>query len=212
MSDTQPSGVSPRPRPRRLALWIVLALLAVALAVAVKEGRHYVVAKRFFAVEPGELYRSGYIEPAPLRGVIAEHKIKTIVCLLNNEPDNPDQQKEETVVRQTGVRLIRIGMPGTGLADFDALDRAADAIADRANWPLLVHCAGGENRTGAAYAAYRMKHCGWTFEQAIAEGDKFNLPLRGKSELAEHLRKYYQQRVATRPARNRLDMIPHSPR
>jgi protein tyrosine/serine phosphatase len=178
----------------------VLALVAVALAVTVKEGRYYLLPKRFFTVESGTLYRSGYLEPMPLRKVIAEQKLKTIVCLLNNEPDNPDQRKEESVVRETGVRLVRIGMPGTGLADFGALDRAADAIADRANWPLLVHCAGGENRTGAAYAAYRMKHCGWTFEQAIAEGDKFNLPLREKPELVEHLRKYYQQRVATRPA------------
>jgi protein tyrosine/serine phosphatase len=181
----------------------VLALAAVALAVAVKQGRHYVVAKRFFAVEPGSLYRSGYLEPVPLRKVIAEHKLKTIVCLLNNEPDNPDQRKEESVVRETGVRLVRIGMPGTGLANFDALDQAADAIADRANWPILVHCAGGENRTGAACAAYRMKHCGWSFEKAIAEGDKFGLSLRDKPELVEHLRTYYQQRVATRPAGGR---------
>jgi protein tyrosine/serine phosphatase len=181
-------------------LWLVLALVAVALAVAVKEGRHYIVPKRFFAVEPGALYRSGYLEPGPLRRVIAEHKLKTIVCLLNNEPDNPDQQKEESVARETGVRLVRIGMPGTALADFEALDRAAGAMADRANWPLLVHCAGGANRTGAAYAAYRMKYCGWTLERAIAEGDRFNLSLRDKPELVEHLRSYYQQRVATRPA------------
>ena len=203
MSDAAPSGVSPRPRSRRLALWVVLVLAALVLAVAVKEGRHHVVAKRFFVVEPGTLYRSGYLEPGPLRKVIAEHKLKTIVCLLNNEPDNPDQRKEESVVRETGVRLVRIGMPGTGLANFDALDQAADAIADRANWPILVHCAGGQNRTGAAWAAYRMKHCGWSFDRAIAEGDKFGLSLRDKPELVEHLRTYCQQRVATRPAGGR---------
>jgi len=200
MSDPRPSRVSPQPKVRRLALWTVLFLVAIALAVAVKQGQHHFVAKRFFVVDPGGLYRSGYLEPGPLRKIIAEHQIKTIVCLLNNEPDNPDQQKEESVVRETGVRLVRIGMPGTGLADFDALDRAADAIADRANRPILVHCAGGENRTGAAYAAYRMKHCGWNFDQAIAEGDMFSLSLRDKPELVQHLRAYYQQRVVTRPA------------
>jgi protein tyrosine/serine phosphatase len=181
----------------------VLALVAVALAVTVKEGRYYLLPKRFFTVESGTLYRSGYLEPMPLRKVIAEQKLKTIVCLLNNEPDNPDQRKEESVVRETGVRLVRIGMPGTGLANFDALDQAADAIADRANWPILVHCAGGQNRTGAAWAAYRMKHCGWSFDRAIAEGDKFGLSLRDKPELVEHLRTYCQQRVATRPAGGR---------
>jgi protein-tyrosine phosphatase len=140
------------------------------------------------------------MEAGPLRRVIDEHGIRTIVCLLNEEPGNPQQEEELKVVGERGVRFIRVPMPGDGLADFEALDAAADAIAESKNRPVLVHCAGGENRTGAAYAAYRMKYCGWSFEKAIAEGERFGLPLAGKRELVDHLRAWYEKRAATRPA------------
>ena len=146
-------------------------------------------------VEPGQLYRSGYLEPRPLHRVIREHKLKTILALLNNEPDTPEHQTEDKVACAGGVKLIRIGMPGDGCGDFDALDRAADVIADPANRPLLVHCAAGVHRTGAAYAAYRMKHCGWELDKALAEGEKYGYPITGKPALVAHLREYYQTRV-----------------
>ena len=173
---------------------IVLAGV-LAGAAAIKYGRHQFVPKRFAVVEPGQLYRSGYLEPGPLKRVIRAHNIKTILALLNNEPDTRQQQNEEAVARAEQVTLIRIGMPGDGRGDFDALDRAADVLADPANRPLLVHCAAGVHRTGAVYAAYRMKHCGWSFKQALAEGGKYGYPIAEKPELVAHLREYYESRI-----------------
>ncbi len=198
------TGRSAEPQPPRgiKGKYVVLAIGLVALSAAVvsiKLGRHHYLPKRFHEVEAGQLYRSGYIEPAPLRRIIDDKHIKTILCLLNDEPENPDQKKEEAVVREKGIRFIRVGMPGDGLGTFEDLDRAADALAAESNRPLLVHCAGGENRTGAAYAAYRMKHCGWSFEQAIAEGDKFGLPIRDKLELVAHLKAYRDHLAAASP-------------
>src|SRR5690606_37325550 len=102
----------------------------------------YIFPKRFAIVESSKLYRAGYCEPGPLTRVIQKHRIKTILNLLNDEPDSPEQQAEEAVVEREGVRMIRIGMPGDGLADFDLLDQAADIIADPSVHPLLVHCYG----------------------------------------------------------------------
>lgn len=193
------------PQPRRIRgryVTIALGLAAVVLvAWSVKVGRHYYIPKRFYEVEQNQLYRSGYVQPVPLKRVIEDKNIRTILCLLNDEPDNPDQQKEEAVARAKGVKLVRIGMPGDGRGRFEDLDRAADEMANTADRPILVHCAGGENRTGAVYAAYRMKYCGWGFEEAIAEGDKYGLSLRGKAPLVEHLKAYGEHLAATsRPA------------
>lgn len=189
------TGPASAPRPPRgiKGKYVVLAIGLVAMSAAVvsiKLGRHYYLPKRFYEVEAGQLYRSGYIEPTPLRRIIDDKRIKTILCLLNDEPEDSDQKKEAAVVREKGIHFIRIGMPGDGLGRFEDLDRAADAIAAESNRPILVHCAGGENRTGAAYAAYRMKYCGWTFERALNEGDNFGLPIRENAELVVHLKAY----------------------
>lgn len=202
MTDLQTPEMSRTPsqhRRRQLTVFVLL-LLAIAIGIGIKYGRHYVIPKRFAIVESGKLYRAGYCEPGPLTRVIRKHKIKTILNLLNDQPDSPEQQAEEEVVQREGVRMIRIGMPGDGLADFDLLDQAADIIADPSMHPLLVHCYGGAMRTGASYAAWRMKHCGWSYDEAIAECQDYGLSPRYCADLFEHLRRYYDERIA--PARS----------
>ncbi len=179
-------------------------VLFAGAILTVKYGRYYVFPRRFAVVEPGRLYRSGYCEPGPLTRVIREHRIKTILTLLGSEPDSPEQQKEEAVARREGVELLRIPMPGDGRGEFAALDAAADAMADPARQPMLVHCYAGVNRTGAAFVAYRLKYQGWTFEQAIAEAEKYGYSPRSTPQLREHLRAYAEylsaQRRMSRPA------------
>jgi hypothetical protein len=38
---------------------------------------------------------------------------------------------------------------------------------------VLVHCEHGEDRTGLVIAAYRVRHCGWSKECAMAEALQF---------------------------------------
>lgn len=201
-SPTAESAFARRHRHRTRFI-IVLLVLGVGGGIGFKYARHHLFPKRFAEVVPGKLYRSGYCEPGPLTRIIRENKIKTILVLLEDEPDSPLQQKEVAVAQREGVKLIRIGMPGDGCADFDALEKAADVIADAANQPLLVHCYAGTNRTGAAYAVWRMRHCGWNYDQTMSECEDNELSPRYSAKLFAHLRRYYAERIAApagRPA------------
>ena len=180
--------VAPGNRRQRIALAVVVVLTATTIAAIV--GRHHIWPKRFVEVEPGQLYRSGYIEPGPLRRVLAEHGIQTILCLAKYGPDTPEGQKERAVAAELNVDVRLIPMPGNGVAEFAALHEAADLIADPAQRPLLVHCAAGVQRTNAAYVAYRLKHCGWSYEDAIAEAEANWLDRDDNPELFEHLKQY----------------------
>jgi protein tyrosine/serine phosphatase len=191
MSSESPTAQRPK-SPRKL---IVAILLIAGVALGIKYGKYYVIPKRFAVVEAGQLYRSGYCQPGPLRRIIREHNIRTILTLLGDEPDSPEQQKEERVVRETGVELVRIGMPGDGCAEFDLLEQAAAVIADPSRRPVLVHCHAGVNRTGASYAVYRMKYCGWDFERAMAEAEHYGYD-PSENGMKEHLRRYYRERIA----------------
>ncbi len=167
-----------------------LAGLALTMAVLAAVFREHLQVKRFAVVEPGGLYRGAYAEPWPLRRMIEKHGIRHILCLMSYPSDDSRRHKEQTVAAETGATLRELPMPGNGCAGFALLDRAADFIADPANRPLFIHCAAGVQRTGASIAAYRMRHQGWTYEQAIAEAEQNGLNRRKNPELYEHLRRY----------------------
>jgi len=183
-------------RSRRLIIVMVIALV-IGIGIVVKHSRHHFIPKRFAVVEEGQIYRSGYLEQWPLERVIHDYKIKTILSLLNDEPNDPEQQQEERIAEREGVKLIRIGMPGDGCADYDLLDQAVEVIEDKNNRPLLVHCAAGVHRTGASIAAWRMKHCNWDVERAVKDMVNHGYKSWLKQDLAEHMRRYYQTRIAS---------------
>jgi len=145
------------------------------------------------------LYRGAYAEPIPLRRIIKAHGLTHILCLDDYHPNEPKGRKERNVAAEMGVDIRVLPMPGDGTADFAKLDQVADFIADPANRPLFVHCAAGAQRTGAAIAAYRIKHLGWSLEQAVAEAEKYGFDRTDNRLLYEHLRQYVEY-VAGRTA------------
>jgi protein tyrosine/serine phosphatase len=58
-------------------------------------------------------------------------------------------------------------MDGTKMPSIEEVDRALEVVLDPSKRPVLVHCAHGEERTGAVVAAYRVVVEGW--EPAAAE-------------------------------------------
>ncbi len=176
-----------------------VALLTLAVSASVLTGytlRYHLLPRRFAVVEEGRIYRSAFPKPYVLRNIIENKGLKTVLTLLKTFPGSERDEKEEALCAEHGVQVVRIGMPGDGRGTFDALDKAADLLADPQRYPVLVHCSAGVNRTGAAIAAYRMRHCGWSLEQALAESDRFGWPLSENPELCEHLRSYYRERIA----------------
>lgn len=196
-AGTPQRDVARPPRAAKRRSLVLILLLAAGAAFAIKHGRHHVFPKRFAEVVPGHLYRSGYLESGPLKDVIDRYHIKTILVLLSDEPDNPDQKQEESIARDRGVQVKRIGMPGDGTADFDKLEQAAAVLADESTHPVLVHCHAGVNRTGAVYAVWRMKYCGWDAEHAIAEAEERGYDPGTNPALREHLLAYWRTRITT---------------
>lgn len=179
-----------RPLYHRILLAALVAGGVAAVILGVKYSRYHFFPKNFAVVEPGRLYRAGYCQPGPLKEVIERHGIRTILTLLSDEPDSADQRKEDAVARQMGVRILRVSMPGDGRGTFEDLDAAAEAMAAQANHPMLVHCYAGANRTGAAFVVWRVRHCGWTFEDAMDEAEAHGYSPRRNPELREHLVAY----------------------
>jgi protein tyrosine phosphatase (PTP) superfamily phosphohydrolase (DUF442 family) len=190
----------------RRRIWS-LRILCVGLAVLACEqiwrhGQDYIFADRFLEVEPGKIYRGAWQHDWPMRRIVRDYHIKTIVALAH-PPDHPLAEQERALSRELGVRWLHIPIVEESTAQGqlktvdDALERAADALADPANQPVYFHCHHGLNRAAMAQMAYRMLHCGWTLDQAtdeIARTPMGLVPVRHGVDY-RHMTAFYRDRV-----------------
>ena len=156
---------------RKLLLRRVLpvALVVLACQQAWRHGRDYIFAEEFATVEPGRIYRGAWQQEWPMRRIVEDYHIKTIVALAH-PPDNPLVAEEKTLAGELGVRWVHIPIvdtrePGDPTVS-ERLVAAAAAIADPANQPVFFHCHHGVNRASMVQMAYRMIHCGWDLDRA----------------------------------------------
>jgi len=164
------------PRLLRLAFaGIILGLIVgVPLAYATWHAHQF---RNFHVVEEGVLYRSAQLPIEGLKRVIQDHGIKTVVTLRYAPSDDqlaPDLA-EEVYCKQAGLHYFRLPFRAWEAKDEQAVpaevnvEKFLEIMAEKNNYPVLVHCFAGIHRTGTFCAIYRMEFNGWTSEQAIRE-------------------------------------------
>lgn len=171
-----PSPPAPGVPRRRWLRWAAgFGLSALACQQIWRHGHDYVFAENFAVVEPGRVYRGAWQKPWPMRRIIRDRGIKTIVALAH-PPKHPLVKQERELAQSLGTRWIHI--PITELRELGdesvylQIDKAVDAIADPANQPVFFHCHHGVNRASMVHIAYRLRCSGWSLEQATAEIDR----------------------------------------
>lgn len=169
-----PVWVISRRRFRPLRFGLIFALVAFGVEQAWRHGHDYVFPEKFAVVDTGRVYRGAWQYEFPMRSIVKQYQIKTIVALAHR-PDSSMVLRESALARELGVRWIHLPITddrrelGAGESLFDRLDDAADVLANPANQPVYFHCHHGINRASMVQIAYRLKHCGWSLEQATEE-------------------------------------------
>jgi hypothetical protein len=185
---------------RRL-IWLGLGVLVVQQVW--RHGHDYIFADKFAEVEPGKIYRGAWQQPWPMRRIVKEHHIKTIVALAHPD-DHPLAVHEKALADELGVRWIHIPIveergPGDVKTVSDCLEQAAAALADPNNQPVYFHCHHGLNRASMVQIAYRTMYCGWTLERATDEVARtFGLVTVSKGPDYRHMKGFYEARVLPR--------------
>lgn len=150
---------------RRFAAVATIAALSLGVA-AVSAYQNY-FPKRFAAVVEGRLYRSGGVSPAQLERVTRKYHIRTVLCLLNSESAEADE--ERAAAERLGLKWLNVSLPGNGDSTPAQREQIKKLLSDESLSPLLVHCAAGANRTGLAVGLYRIREQGWSLDQVMAE-------------------------------------------
>lgn len=139
-------------------------------------GRYRFKPRRFGVVKQGAVYRSGQIHENLIEDVLREHRIQRIVDLSEDKPGDVHANAERAAAARLGIRVVQLrDLDGDGIGPPERYMSALEAIieAERAGEPVLVHCAAGSQRTGAAIAWYRMLVQGWSGPKAYADFERY---------------------------------------
>lgn len=122
--------------------------------------------RNFGAVCGGVGYRAG--QPSPeWFAALAAAGLRTVISLRDEHDDAP----LPAGLAYHRIRVVDERAPTGGqVEEFLALAR------DRASWPWLVHCHGGEHRTGLFVAIWRYSVDGWPLEVCLEEASHFLVP------------------------------------
>lgn len=191
--------LSRRPWTRRI---LIVSLTLFAAQQVWRHGHDYVFPEEFVEVEPGRLYRGAWQKDWPMRRIIENYHIRTIVALAH-QPDHPLAVQERALAEELGVRWLHIPIverqKGNRRDAADALERAAEALADPDNQPVFFHCHHGRNRASLAQVAYRTLYDGWSLERALAEiEDQIGLVKVDKAVDYRYMTTFYNEHVLPR--------------
>ena len=149
-------------------LFTLTAAAGTALGVwlTIQNKHNRLVWDHWDVVEQRVLYRSGQLEPDQLEAVVRMYGIKTVINLqYYGARDNLERE----VAGRLGIDYKLLPMPGDGFGREEQFREVLDAVEDPARRPVLIHCARGTCRTGAAVALYRFEHDGWTLADVALE-------------------------------------------
>jgi len=178
---------------KAILLMFVLIVPAGAAAIAAKATRY---PRRFAVVEPDRLLRGGMPDGEHIRNLWLDHRIGTVVSLTTKTNRTGDMAARE-MIDKLRLRHKRFPLPGDGCGPYETIDAAADALAEENATPVFFHCAAGKQRSNVVLAAYRIKHDGYSLDEALKELDTYDLDRSEETKLIDHLKGYAEwlQRV-----------------
>lgn len=149
---------------KRLVL-ATCVLATILLAVGIYYIANYNTANyNFDVVQAGKIYRSGQPDEALLSKMVSEYKVKTIISLRGRPPSF-----ERTFAAANGIRLVSMNMSPTKEPSDAQIEEFLAITKDPANYPILVHCKQGADRTGLMIALVRVIQEGWNLSDAEKE-------------------------------------------
>jgi protein tyrosine phosphatase (PTP) superfamily phosphohydrolase (DUF442 family) len=171
---------------RALVLTALLAATSVALAIAYRRATG-----NLGTVIPGRVYRSAQLAPDQLQRVIERHQIRMVLNLRGPNPDQAWYAREVAVSLEHGVTHISVPLASDQWLSHEQVRTLLDVL-DRAEYPLLVHCEFGAERTGLVSALIALLRPESTLRDGLAQFSAayLFLPVNDGCVMLGHIREY----------------------
>ncbi len=108
-------------------------------------------------VAPGAVYRSAQLGPAELERVVRRYHVRTVVNLCGCSDPEPWYLAESRTTCRLGICQEDVGFSACRLPSVQAVRQLVEAL-DRCDYPILIHCHRGIDRTGMASTVALLLH------------------------------------------------------
>ncbi|HEX4053950.1 MAG TPA: hypothetical protein VHX86_06770 [Tepidisphaeraceae bacterium] len=203
------------PTSRRWWVWGV-ALVAAGLGiwyVCDNAGRwkDRFVPRKLRTVDAGQIYASGQIDRHLIRKVLVDDRIKVIVCLLSDDPGDPDMAAEARAAKELGIERFVDPLNGDGTGDIQSYANAVTQIfeAQKHGEPVLLHCSSGAQRSNGATFYYRVLVEHWDADSAAQEMARNGHSSRSNPALVPYLNQHMDEIASILKDRGIIDHVPN---
>jgi protein tyrosine/serine phosphatase len=166
----------------------------------------------FHSVEDGRFYRSGQMHEIQLRRWIEEHRLRTVVRLRGRGPGDASYEASSAPAKEAGIAFVQIPMSANEYPSREQLLALWD-LFEHGEYPMLVHCRGGADRSGLASALYLLQrtgdlelaraqlaffpylHLGWGRTGRLPEVLDRYAPYHGRMSFPDWVREVYEPRA-----------------
>jgi protein tyrosine phosphatase (PTP) superfamily phosphohydrolase (DUF442 family) len=119
----------------------------------------------FNTILPGRVYRCGQLSGPELEKILRQHGIRTVVNLRGYSPTLPWYQEECLATHDLNVNQEDICFSANRLPSAPELRRLVEVL-DRTEYPILLHCRHGADRTGLSAVVVLLLQNGVDLPQA----------------------------------------------
>lgn len=159
-----------RPVARRLLRMqagIVTAILIV-LAFFAYQAYYVVLGRNLHVIVDGMMYRSATLSERDLRQIVTEYGIRTVINLRGECPNFAWYQEECRVLDELGVKRFDVNLSSYLVPGVPEMRKLVKALDD-GEYPVLIHCRRGSDRTGLASALAMLLKTDATLNEAQAQ-------------------------------------------
>jgi protein tyrosine phosphatase (PTP) superfamily phosphohydrolase (DUF442 family) len=150
---------------RKGPVWRAVRLTTLVLALPLAWVGWNQATFNFAVLQPGRLYRSGQMHPGVLQRTLHNRGIKTVLNLRGPNQKESWYLDERAATLAAGATQVDIPLSSCIWMSRVQL-RALVQILDTCEYPVLIHCAWGSERTGLASALAELLQPGCTLSQA----------------------------------------------
>ena len=164
-----PSPLAPVPRTGRK--WLrrsVYGVAALALLVVLAEAGRILFGSNFHTVVPGRVYRSCQVTPQAIEEMVAEYGIRTVINLRGSCNPFPWYLAEARATARLDLCQEDICFSAGRLPSAPELRRFIKVL-DRCDYPVVLHCRRGADRTGMAAAIVLLLQTDLDFNEATLQ-------------------------------------------
>ncbi len=147
--------------------FLIGLVLFAAFAAFIYRASVFRISKNFAVVEDGKLYRSAQLTTSELEQTIEKYKIKTVISLRGSPAATTFYENEADTLQRLHVQFVPVALRDETYPVENDLKEIFHQF-DHGEYPMLIHCRVGADRTGLIAALYQRSY----MNKSIAEAEQ----------------------------------------